>query len=192
MACRFRRSQAIRVEPEPPNRSSTQSPPLLLFTQRSFDQLDRLHGRVQAIGRRLLLLPQGRLGLVAVPGVALLCDVAVEDGLVLKLVSAMAPRERVLRPDDLAAHLEPSGFECVLKLPLDRRGVAYVNRRAWFHRRPVTGERATQESVEVRWLHPIAFNLQFLVGVTLVVDVVRRIGEDEVRAARLRRDVGPP
>jgi len=42
---------------------------------------------VDAVRRRLFLAPQRRLGLVAVPGVLLACDVTVEHRLVLELVT---------------------------------------------------------------------------------------------------------
>ena len=184
-ACRFRRSQAISVDPEPPNRSKTQSPPLLLFTSARSIKLDGLHGRMEAVRRRLLLLPQRRLRLVAVPGVVLPGDVAVEDRLVLELVATEAPGEGVLGPDDLAAYLEPRRFQSVLKFPLHGRGVANIQRRAWFHRGSIIGECTAQESIKLLWVHPVALDLQLVRGVAFVIDVVRRVGEDEVRRLAL-------
>jgi hypothetical protein len=71
---------------------------------------------------RLVFVPQGRLGLVAVPGVALTCDVTVEDRVVLELVPAEAPRERVLGPDDLAPNGKAGCLECILKSPVPGDG----------------------------------------------------------------------
>jgi hypothetical protein len=91
---------------------------LAAIAQRALNQLDRLHGRMLSIRRRLLLLPQRRLRPVSVPRILLSCHVAVKDRFVLELVAAKAPGERVFRPDDLAADFEPSRvdrvFECAL------------------------------------------------------------------------------
>ena len=48
-----------------------------------FNELHRLHGRVQPVGGGLVYFPQGRLRFVAVPRIGLPVHVAIEDGLVL-------------------------------------------------------------------------------------------------------------
>ena len=52
-ALRFRRSQAMIVEPEPANKSATRSPALVLFTS---DQLYRFRRRVYPIGGGFALM----------------------------------------------------------------------------------------------------------------------------------------
>ena len=51
------------------------------------------------------------------------CDLScgIEQRFVLKLVAAEAPRKCVLRPDDLAAHLEAAGLQRILELALPGR-----------------------------------------------------------------------
>src|ERR1700732_1886640 len=144
-ALRLRRSQAISVLPDPPNKSATLSPGLAAVQQCALDQLHRLHSGVQTIRRWLLFLPERRLRLVAVPGVLLSSEVAVEHRLMLELVAAEAPCERILRPDDLAANLEAGCFEGVLELALPGRGVADVQRGARFHCASARAERSFQE-----------------------------------------------
>ena len=68
----------------------------------------------------LFLMPQRRLSLVAIPEVLLAGDVAVEHWFMLELVTAEAPGERVLGPDDLAANLEAGHLQRILKLTLPR------------------------------------------------------------------------
>src|SRR5215468_10071500 len=85
---------------------------------------------MQPVRRGLVLLPQRGLRFVSIPDVLLSGDMAIEQRLVLKLVSAEAPRERVLSPDDLASDLESSGFQRVLKFALPGRAVAHVHRGA--------------------------------------------------------------
>src|ERR1035438_6517383 len=87
---------------------------------------------MDAVGRWLFSLPQRGLRLVPVPGVFLPCHMGVENGFVLELITAKAPGERVLGPDQLAANFEPRGIDGVLKLPLPLRAVADVQRGARF------------------------------------------------------------
>ena len=96
LAFRFRRSRrAISVEPEPPNRSSTQSPPLLSVQQRALDEVST--GFI--VGCRRLAAGffschKVDLRLVAVPGIALSGNVAIEDGFVLELAPASVPKSK--------------------------------------------------------------------------------------------------
>jgi hypothetical protein len=99
---------------------------------------------VQPAGCRLLFLPYRGLAFIAIPGVALLGDVRVEDGFVLVLVPAETLPERVLGPDDLTANLEPGRFHRVLELALLRGRVANVNRCT----RPIRFECRLQECFE--------------------------------------------
>src|ERR1019366_5808578 len=92
------------------------------------NQLHRLHGWVEPVGRGLLLFPQRGLRFVSVPRVLLPGDMAVKDGLVLEFVAAKAPRKCVLRPDNLATHFEAGCLQRVLKLALPGRGVANIER----------------------------------------------------------------
>jgi hypothetical protein len=85
---------------------------------------------VQPVRRRLLLLPERALRFVPVPRILLACDMAVEQGLVLEFIPSKSPRERVLGPDDLTAKFEPPRFQRVLKLTLERRRVADIQRGA--------------------------------------------------------------
>src|SRR5439155_19403548 len=123
---------------------------------------------------------QRRLRLVAVPHVLFAGDVCVEDGLVLELVAAESPAEGVLAPDDLAADLEARGFERVLELALPGGAVADVQRRTGFRHRAVSLERVPQEPLEIGIRHTVAFDLQSLLGVALVIYVVGGISEYEV------------
>ena len=79
-----------------------------------------------SVRRRFVLMPQGRLRLVAVPGIFLASTVAIEQRLVLELVPTKTPRESIFRPDDLAADLKAGRFQRVLKFPLPGGAVADV------------------------------------------------------------------
>ena len=103
---------------------------LAAIEQSPFHQLDGLHRGVQPVRRRLLLLPERALRFVPVPRILLACDMAVEQGLVLEFIPSKSPRERVLGPDDLTAKFEPPRFQRVLKLTLERRRVADIQRGA--------------------------------------------------------------
>ena len=106
---------------------------------------------------------------------------AIEDRLVLKLVPAESPGERVLGPDDLAANLESSFFDCVLELALNGRSVADIHRGAGLHHSAVAGECLAEEPIELGGLHSAALDFELLLRVALVIDVVGRVREDQIR-----------
>ena len=81
---------------------------LAAVEQCALDQLNRLRSRMNPVRRRLLLFPQRRLRLVAIPGVLLAGDVTVEQRLVPEFVAAEAPRKRILCPDDLTPDRKPA------------------------------------------------------------------------------------
>src|SRR4029077_9496031 len=109
----------------------------------------------------------------------------IENRLVLELVPPPTPGERVLGPNDLAANLESRGFEGVLKLPLPLRGVADIHRGAGFYDLAVARKSRCQELPELLGGHPVPTDLEPLFGVAFVIDVIRRIGENQIH--RLRR-----
>src|SRR5947209_6823817 len=112
-----------------------------------------------------LLLPQRRLGLVTVPGVLVTGNVTVEDGLVLKLITAETPGEGVFGPDDLASDGEARRFHCILKLALARRAMANVDGGARFHDAAMGPERVREKSEELLGAHIVAGDLQMLSGI---------------------------
>ena len=73
---------------------------------------------MQAVGCGFVLLPQSGLGFVSVPRILLAGDVSVEHRLVLEFIAAESPGERVLRPDNLAAHLEAGRLDRILEFAL--------------------------------------------------------------------------
>jgi hypothetical protein len=79
--------------------------------ERALDRFPGLGSWVQAVRRTGFFLPKVSTGIFAVPGVRLAGDVTVEQGLVLKLVAAEAPRECVLGPDNLAMYSETRGCQ---------------------------------------------------------------------------------
>src|ERR1039457_2412175 len=91
---------------------------LAAIDQRALDQRDGFHRWMQTVRRRFVFLPKRRLRFVAIPRICLAGHVAVSDWLVLKFVSAEPPRERVLCPYNLAAHLETSGLQRILEFAL--------------------------------------------------------------------------
>src|SRR5260370_13328234 len=179
---RLRRSHPISVEPDPPNKSTTMSPALVLFSSARSINSTGFHRRVQPVGRGLVLRPQSRLRFVAVPDILFTGDVAIEHRFVLKLVATKTPRERILCPDDLAANSKPSLLNRILKLTLPRRRVADVQRSAGFDYSAIGSEGVGEEFFDILLFHPVALNLQSVLGVALVRDVIGRIGEDQISA----------
>jgi hypothetical protein len=116
-ALRPRRSHPIKVLPEPPNKSATISPALLLLNN-ALHEFYRLGRRMNPIRRWLLLLPQRRLRFVAVPGIFLPRHVGLEHRLVLEFVASEAPSEGIFGPNNLTAYFEAGGLQHVLKLTL--------------------------------------------------------------------------
>src|ERR1700724_1868285 len=135
---------------------------------------------MQPIRRRLVLFPQRGLRFVSVPGVLLAGDVGIEQWLVLELVPAEPPRERILGPDDLTAHFETSLLKRVLKLPLPGRGMAHIKRSAWFDDGAVGSESISEEALKLLPAHAVALNRQPIFGIALIVDVIRRICKDHI------------
>src|SRR5258708_5163760 len=156
------------------------SPALLLFSSaRSINSTGFIVGCSRLAG--LVLRPQSRLRFVAVPDILFTGDVAIEHRFVLKLVATEPPGERVLGPDDLAANCESGLLDGVLKLTLPRRRVADVQRSARFDYSAIGSEGVGEEFFELLLIHPVALNLQSVLGVALVRDVIGRIGEDQIR-----------
>ena len=105
---------------------------------------------------------------------------AIKQRLVLKLVPAEAPRERVLSPDELASDLESSGFQRVLKLTLPGRAVAHVHRSARLRDGSAGAKRGFQELFELGLRHSITLNRQVIFRIAFVVYVVWRIDENKI------------
>ena len=125
-ALRRRRSHPIRVDPAPPNKSNMRSPAWLLFTRARSTSSTGFHRGVKSVGCGLLLFPQRGLRLVAVPGIFLPRDMAIEDRLMLELIPAKPPREGVLAPDDLTTDFEAGFLQDIMEFTLPRGGVADV------------------------------------------------------------------
>src|SRR5260370_33553205 len=66
-------------------------------------------------------------------------------------------------------------------------------RGARFEKTAIRAKRSLQELLEVAGGHPVAFDLQLVVGVARAIDAVRRISENEVNGIRAHqpRDIGP-
>src|SRR5690349_412319 len=131
---------------------------LAAVQQRPFDQLDRLHRRVQPIASRLVFLPERALGAIAVPSVALPGQVRIEDWLVAELVAPKAPREGILGPDDLATYFKTGAFNGVLEFPLPRRWVAHVQGSAGFDDGSTRLEGLGEELLKLIGCHAVPLN----------------------------------
>jgi hypothetical protein len=113
--CVFAVRKPINVDPDPPRRSKTMSPDLLLFwSARSTSSAGFI------VGRR-------RLSASA------------------KTCSGRSPCENILRPRDLIPDLKPGGFERLLELALPRGTVANVERGAGLHCHVAQAKRSFQE-----------------------------------------------
>src|ERR1035438_7250335 len=132
------------------------------------------------IGSRLVLLPQCRLRFVAVPRVLLTCHMAVENRLVLELVAPKSPSECLFRPYNLTPHGETGRLQSILEVPLPARSVAHVEGGTRFYDSPIGGKSGRQKLSKFIWCHPVALHLQPLFRVTLVVDVIGRVGEYQI------------
>lgn len=133
------------------------------------------------ICRWLFFFPKCRLRLIPVPWILLACNVAVEDRLMLKLIAAKAPREGIFSPDDLATDREAGRLQRVLKFPLPGRGMANVQRGAWLHNRTARTKRSFQKLLELGIGHAVALNRELFFCIACVLDVVGRIGENQIR-----------
>jgi len=117
-ALRLRRSQAIKVEPAPAQKSPQISPALLLFTRaRSTSSTGFIVG-CRRFAAGLFFLPQRGLRFVTVTRRRFARDVAIEDRLMLELIAAKAQAKVILAQINLAADLEAGGLQRVLKLAL--------------------------------------------------------------------------
>jgi len=135
-------------------------PGLAAAEQCALDRLHRLHRGMQPVGCRLPFFPQSRLRFIAVAAILLASDVAVEQGLMLKFITAKTPREGILGPDDLAAHLKASRFQCVLELSLPRGRVACIQLGAELDHDSARAERSLQKPAELLIGHAVAQDLQ--------------------------------
>ena len=149
---------------------------------RTLDQLNGLHGRMQVVDPGLVVVPDVRLVTVTAPEVISSLLPAIENGFVLALVVSATEREGVLRPDDeggpLATCINPSLLQCVQL------------RRAHAHIASTLGhDQEVQAGVVEELVEPIAqgivhdatvFAAHLVLGVVAIVHVVGWISERHV------------
>src|SRR2546429_6595681 len=104
---------------------------------------------MKSVRGRFVVFPQRRLRFIAVPRILLAGHMAIKDWLVLEFVTPETPGKGVLRPDNLRPDFKPSFFQRVLKFPLPRGGVAYIDRGSFFHDAAVRAERGPKEALKL-------------------------------------------
>src|SRR5580704_4393477 len=135
---------------------------------------------MKPVRRRFILFPESRLGFIAIPGILLAADMAIKNRFVLELVAAESPGKGVFGPDNLTADGETSRLQPILKFPLPGRRVTNVQRCAGLDDAAIGSEHSIQELLELLRAHTVALDLQTVLRMSFVVDVVGRIGENQV------------
>src|SRR5262249_36149360 len=103
----------------------------------------------------------------------------VEAWLVLEFVPAKTPGERVVRPDARPAGRDAGFVDGAGEGPLVVRWVTQVERGGAFDDAAVASEHGRQDLAVLLVRHPVARDLELVLGVALVIDVIGRVGKHQ-------------
>ena len=121
-------------------------------------------------------LPDGRFLASAVPLVFAVFLPSEQNGFVLPLVRRTAENEGLLFPDTAAGEIESRIGKGTAEVESFGISVENIDGRIVSHYRRHIGEGIKKEPVELIVRHIVVLNLS---GGTLIVDIVRRVGDDE-------------